>query len=213
MGSITFASNNTEYTLGTTFKPTSLLFYGVAVDSSLYTFTITENANASVGAVYQTSNGARFTVTSAFGFGDTTLYASGTTDPNSSGSLVKQSGGGETDITYSGFSAPGTATVRGFGIGNAQLGPSYYFQPATGTSVRIGGPLQDIIQSSSSVTTGASGTRTTVSETRLFRVGYPSNSIADLKATATVMRYSNDGIVIKAELADGWSIVGNYVVT
>lgn len=209
MGSITF-SRTTRYYLDVTFNPTAIQFYGVAVDDSLYTFTLDEAVNASAGAVY-TNNGETFVLTANVGSGDSTMNASGTGDPASSGDLDKVSGGGEIVIEYSSFAAPGTPTIRAFAVGNAQLGPSYYFQPETVSSVRTGGPLQQVIQSCSSTVTGASGTRVFVNEGNLVRIQYPSSST--IVATATVVGFANNSVVIDVEVASGWSIIGNYVVT
>lgn len=211
-GSITFA-RNAQYTLGLNFNPTAILFYGTAIDSSGYTFTLAENVTNTVAGATYSNNGEVFTVTANVDSGQTTMSASGTGDPETSGSLIKIAGVGEPVIDYSSFVATGSITTRGFGIGNAQLGPSYYFQPGDASSVKIGGPLQDFIQSSSSVTIAAGGFVTTVSEGTLFRVGYPNNSLANLKATAQIASFDKTSIKIDVTLASGWSIIGNYVVT
>lgn len=219
MGSITFAQT-ARYTLGITFNPSSILFYGVAIDDSLYDFTLAESvSSAAAGARYR-NNGKTFIVTTSVGSSDTHLYASGSGDPESSGKLTKISGDGESVIDYSSYSAPGTPTTRAFIVGNVQFGgATYYFQPGDDTSVKAGTPnyllpnQPPIIQSCSSTVTGASGTRVFVNEYNFIRVQYPTASEADIKATATVAGYSKDSIFIDVEIDDGWSIIGNYVVT
>lgn len=211
-GSITFA-RTAQYTLGITFNPTSVLFYGVAIDGSGYTFTLDEDVNNTlVGAVYS-NNSELFTVVSDVDSGDTTMLTSGTGDPSASGFLTKVSGAGETQIDYSSFSSTGATTIRSFGIGNAQLGATYYFQPATISSVTLGGPVQPFIQSSTTTTTGASGTRVYVSEGTLFTCAYPTNAEANVKGRVTIVGYDSNSIVVDVTVATGWQIIGNYVVT
>lgn len=208
-----FFARTAQYVINTPFNPTSVRFNGVAYDSAAYTFTLAEVVtNATQGAIY-TNNGEYFTVTTTIGSGDTTLIASGTGDPDSSGSLVKVFGDGESVIDYSSYSAPGTPTIRSYGTGEALLGPSYYMQPESTNTVKTGGPLQSVVQLGSSTTTGASGTRLIVTETNLWRVSYPTNAVSDYKVTLQIPRFTPNGIYIDCTLADGWSVYGNYIVT
>lgn len=81
-----------------------------------YTFTVT-SANATAGATY-TNNGKTFTVQSTIA-GATTLVASGTGAPTSSGTLTKASGTGDTTIAFSAVSGGtyGTMTAQNYGVG------------------------------------------------------------------------------------------------
>ncbi len=106
----------------------------------------------------------------------------------------------------------GTIDMRAHVVGNAQLGPTYYFQPLTTTSVQIGGNLQNIIQSSSAFlidsTTSPVTVRVVVDEGNLVDVEYPG-----IVARATIVNYSSEAVIIDVTLASGWSIIGNYLVT
>lgn len=206
-GSITFAQS-TNYQLGIIFNPSAVLFYGAAFRTD-YTFTVTA-ANATRGAIY-TNNGKTFTVMNTIA-GATTLTMTGSGDPAASGTLTKSSGTGDATITFSTFSS-------GFGIraqliGNAQLGPSYYFQPQTSTSVQIGGQVQNVIQSSNMFLIDSSTSpvtvRDVVDEGHLIDVEYSTFGIV---ARATITDFDSDSISIQTSLAQGWTIVGNYVVT
>lgn len=139
-GSITF-SQSTLYQLALTFNPTSVWFYGIAV--------------------------------------------------NNSGS---------------------SPTIRAHCVGNAQLGPSYYFQPDTTTSVKIGGPIQNIIQSSTSFLVDSSVNppvvRALVDEGNLVDVEYPT-----IVARATITAFTSESITVTVTVASGWVIIGNYLVT
>lgn len=139
-GSITFAQS-TLYTLGLTFNPTSILFYGIAV-----------NNNAS------------------------------------------------------------SPTIRAHCVGNAQLGASFYFQPLSATSVTIGGPTQEMIQSSTTFLVDSSTSpvtvRATVDEGHLVDVEY-----GGILARATIVSVGGGSIVIDVSVASTWQIIGNYVVT
>ncbi len=73
-----------------------------------YTFT-TSAANATSGATY-TNNGQTFTVVGTI-TGGTTLIASGTGAPASSGTLTKVTGTGDATITFSAVSHPRSITV------------------------------------------------------------------------------------------------------
>ena len=78
-----------------------------------YVFTVT-SANANAGAVY-TNNGQSFTVISNIVAG-TTLVASGTGLPTTSGVLTKVSGLGDSTITFSADTDYGTITDANYGL-------------------------------------------------------------------------------------------------
>lgn len=139
-GSITFAQS-TDYHLGLTFNPTSILFYGAAIYN------------------------------------------------------------------------PGGITIRAQCIGNAQLGPSFYFQPNDSTSVVPGQNLQNIIQSSSMMLVDSTNpdvpvVRVIVDEGHLVDVEY-----SGIMARATVVAFDSNGVTIRVHVEPDWSIIGNYVVT
>lgn len=119
-------------------------------------------------------------------------------------------------LDFYGFAVynPGSVSIRSHVVGNAQLGTSYYYQPKTTRSVTAGGPIQNVIQSSSAFTIDSTiatpVVRTTVSEGHLISVEYPSGTIV---ARATVTTFGNGSIFLSVVLATNWSIVGNFVVT
>lgn len=204
-GSITF-SQTTQYTLGITFNPTSVWFYGIAIRHNTL-FTVSA-ANATAGATY-TNNTQTFTVIDTIA-GGTTLTTYGTGSPAASGTLTKTAGTGDATITFSSFTAP--IGVRAQCVGNAQLGKSFYFQPDTTTSVKIAGPIQNSIESSTTFLIDSTETtqviRATVDEGHLVDVEYPG-----VVARATILSFSNRSIIVDVTVAPGWSIIGNYVVT
>lgn len=206
-GRITMAHVGT-YNLGITFNPTQVLFYGAVTDASLFTFTVT-TANATIGAVYS-NNGAFFTVQQTIVEGTTLNAVLNTTDgsPSGSGTLTLVSGAGDATIAFSMVTAPSTGT-RALCIGNAQLGPSFYFQPQTVSSV-TNGKIGNIYQSSTSLlTVGAFVNSINVDEGHLIDV-----ESSGLKARATVTDFSSTFVKITVStLASGWVIVGNFVVT
>jgi hypothetical protein len=118
----------------------------------------------------------------------------------------------------------GSIDIRCTIVGNAQLGPTYYFQPQSSTSVKTGGPLQNVIQSSSALLIDSSTSpltiRAIVSEGHLVSVEYPPATVV---ARATIPTSTNipqtskgytGGIVfVEVELAADWEIIGNFVVT
>ncbi len=103
-------------------------------------------------------------------------------------------------------------TIRAHCIGNAILGPSFYFQPSTSTSVALGGPIQDIVQSSSMFlidsSTAPVTVRALVDEGHLVDVEY-----GGIKARATVADVTNGVIFVDVTVAAGYQIIGNYIVT
>lgn len=112
----------------------------------------------------------------------------------------------------------GTSTnvdIRATIIGSAQLGQGYNFQPSTTSSVVTGGLLQDVIQSSTSISVkiSTSQVNTSVSEYHLVSVNFPTNAAADIVARATVTKFADEYVEVLATLAPGWGIVGNFVVS
>jgi len=79
-------------------SPTEIVVTGVL--TTTYVFSVS-SANATVGATYS-NNGGVFTVGSTIS-GGTTLLATGTSNPLSSGTLTKISGTGDTTITFSSY--------------------------------------------------------------------------------------------------------------
>jgi len=216
-GSITMATDDTRYELGSSFNPTSVWFYGTAVRTNT-TFTVT-SANATAGAVY-TNSGDTFIVMQTIS-GGTTLITGGD-GASSSGTLTKQSGTGDATISFS--SRTEAIGIRCHIVGNAQLGPTYYFQPQSSTSVKTGGPLQNVIQSSSALIIDSSVSvpvvRVIVSEGHLVSVEYPSGTVVaratiptDTNIPQTSKGYGPGVVYVDVDLAAGWQIIGNFVVT
>ncbi len=211
-GNITFAQS-TVYRLGVTFNASTIWFYGSAIRRD-YIFTVTA-ANATVGDIY-TNNGASFTVLQTIA-GGTTLKTVGTGAPAASGTLTKSSGSGDATITFA--SSSHTIEVRAHCVGSAQIGPTFYFQPQTSTSVQEGGPIQGSIQSSSMFLVDSSASTLVVralsDEGNIVDVEYSvdyGTSISGIVARSTVTSVSPDTISITVVLATGWEIDGNYVI-
>lgn len=212
-GSIAMETDGQTYSLGVISNPTQILFYGNAVNTNLYTFNIASTVNAHSGAVYS-NNGETFTLPRGV-HSDTTMAATGTGAPTSSGTLTKVSGTGDATIDFSSVSSPGLST-RAFVVGSAQLGKSFYFQPQSSNSVVTGGLPETIIQSSSYFLCDNSNPalpvfRTSAGEFHLVSVAYPNQST--IVARATVTEFAIDHVSILVQLADGWTINGNFVVT
>jgi hypothetical protein len=146
------------------------------------------------------------------------------TDIRASGSITMETNGQEyelgtgfnpKEVIFYGIVINASLQVRSFVTGNAQLGKSLYFQPLNDHAVTVGGPTQDIIQSSAAFTVDRSDltnikNTTTVSEGHIVSVGYPTNST--IVARATISRYEQGKVFITATLASGYSIVGNFVL-
>lgn len=120
----------------------------------------------------------------------------------------------------------GNGTQKYMFVGTAQLSPSFYFQPATTRVVVPGGPQYPFVdpdhpdwgnnipmQSSSYFgTESATGTaHTLVGNFHIIDVQFPAGTSY---ARATVIDFSRDAITIVVdELASGWEINANFVVT
>ncbi len=242
IGSVTMATNSTDYLFGLTagvtkgnnFSPTTIYIFGNAIRTS-YTFIVTA-ANATQGAVYS-NNGGLFGVTATIA-GATTLVTQGsnTLSPAASGTLTKVSGIGDATITFS--SVTSFINARANVTGMALLGPSFNFQPQTTTSVTIG-PIQPVSQGSSYFLvasydadtvhggiTPPMTVRAAASETHLVSVAYSADVFklaGNVVARATVSKYANNSIVVSTyvntngtkvgTLAVGWEINATYVVT
>lgn len=121
-----------------------------------------------------------------------------------------------TAVEFSGFALhrSGGIDIRVHVVGNAQLGPSYHFQPDTSTSVKTGGPIQPVIQSCSSFLIDSSVSppvvRALTTEFHLVSVEYPG-----VVARATIPdKWGVAGqLFVDVTLAAGWEIVGNFTIT
>lgn len=97
-------------------------------------------------------------------------------------------------------------------VGIAQFGPSFYLQPGTSTSVVIGGQPETIVQSSSYIG-GIAGTggalHTVADQEHIVDVEY-----SGIHARATVIGYSNKGIIIQVNNLDsGWAMNLNFTIS
>ena len=204
-GSVAF-SQQTRYTLGITFNPTRIDFFGNAIGANLV-FTVTA-ANATAGATY-TNNSSTFTVLTTIAGATTLVTTSGSGNPASSGTLTKATGTGDATIT---FSSVTTNTVRVNLSGGALLGGSYYFQPSTSTSVTTADTIQNITQASQYFAVSDSGlVRTLLGQTHIVDVQYP---VGTTHARMTVESFTSDGVVLNVETLDsGWTINGNFIIT
>lgn len=119
----------------------------------------------------------------------------------------------------------GTIDIRVHINGDAQLGPSYYFQPQSGTSVITGGPIYNVIQSSNALLIDSSVNppvvRAIVSEGHLVSVEYGGvvaratipNLSTGVGDGLTDKGYGEGYVFVDVTLADDWEIIGNFVVT
>lgn len=96
-----------------------------------YTFTITAGATASVGATF-TNNGQTFYVTTTLTGAQTTLVTVGTGAPTASGTLTKQTGTSNGNVTFSAFTG-GTTAVGGAGGSGGNGGRITLLQVTTST--------------------------------------------------------------------------------
>lgn len=120
---------------------------------------------------------------------------------------------------------PSTAspTIRALVVGDAFLGPSFYLQPESSTSVTVGGIPQVAVQSSSYILVNNSGagplTQALVSEGHIVSVTF--NGVVVARATIPDLGFYNTGttnpiengaLVVNAELETDWHIIGNFVI-
>lgn len=97
-------------------------------------------------------------------------------------------------------------------VGNAQLGPSFYLQPGTNTSVFPGGPPQNIIQSNTYFGTDVAGVvHTLVDEGHIVNVEYP---LGNVFVRATITGYDNKNVILNVDtLTSGWVINLSFTIT
>lgn len=108
--------------------------------------------------------------------------------------------------------ATGPSGAKFMIVGNAQLGPSLYLQPGTTTSVRPGGPPQNIIQSNTyfGLDSGA-GVHTLVDEGHIANVEFPKGTIF---ARATITGYDSKNILLYTDvLLSGWQFNLSLTIT
>ncbi len=121
--------------------------------------------------------------------------------------------------------------IRALTTGSAQLTPTFYLQPATDTSVVVGGPQYPFptqqpdgssptvpAQSSSyiSVSRGSdSDLFAGISEDHIVDLVYPNpSSVDDIRARVTVLGFSRNSIIVSVPyLENGWTIFLNFVIT
>lgn len=115
-------------------------------------------------------------------------------------------------IWFYGLATDLTDGIRAHVVGNAQLGPSFYLQPGTSTSVVTGGTPQNIIQSSSYLAVQGMAAHALAGEEHIIDVTWPD--AATLVARATVISFGGNSVKINVDnLAANWSIQGNFVIT
>ncbi len=112
-------------------------------------------------------------------------------------------------IANNGVGAP--ATIRAHTIGSARLGQGFYLQPKNTTEVVMGGPPQQIIQSSSYISVENGGTfHALTDEGNIVDVEYGGT----IYARATVTAFSRTAITINVPFLEaGWQIIVNYVIS
>lgn len=223
-GSITMATDGQRYRIGLnlkaalSFAPANVRFNGIAV-YSLSSFTISSSSVTS-GAIYQV-NGVRFTVLATISPGTILSTAGpGNALTATSGILTKVSGTGPSTINFSNVSV--TNTIRSLVVGDAFVGPSFYQQPESSSSVNIGGPPQVAIQSSSYILVNDSGagtlTQASVSEGHIISVTFDGSIVARGTIPDLADFGANDkpieggDLLVDVTLLSGWSIIGNWQV-
>lgn len=104
----------------------------------------------------------------------------------------------------------GSPTIRISTFGSAQLGPSYYLQPDTQSTVKVGGPKQPFIQSSTYLSVQNGGTfHALTDESHLVDVEYGGTTHARM----TLLSYTSSTITLSVDNLDsGWNIIVNIVV-
>jgi len=121
----------------------------------------------------------------------------------------------------------GNPDIRAFVIGSAELGQSYFFAPVDTSSVAPSDYVTNVIQSCSSIVMPESALtdfRAVASEGHIVRVAYPTTGTIVASATIpneffdggqglTTRGYGQGFVYLDVELADGWEINGNFVVT
>lgn len=123
-----------------------------------------------------------------------------------------------TALTFFGTVTNGSGghDFRAFTFGNAQLGKSYYFQPQSSNSVTEGGLPENIIQGCSSLVVDSTNTQAKVyapiGQEHLIDVWTSDPNTILVRATVTEFAVDHVSIYID-NLASGWSITGNFVVT
>lgn len=121
----------------------------------------------------------------------------------------------------------GDASQRYFFFGSANLTPSFYFQPLSNTSVQqgtlqqpavfdttlgIASPLQSCTYFGAEGATG--NLHTVAGEGHIINVRHNEGSGTTTFARATVTTFSKSKIeIVVSNLASGWSINANYVIT
>lgn len=105
-----------------------------------------------------------------------------------------------------------TDGIRATVVGSAYIGPSYYLQPGTSTSVITGGPQQQIIQSSQYLGVQGTTAHTIAGEGHIIDVGWPDGGTLVARATVTDVGANYIKVTVN-NLATNWSIVGNWVIS
>jgi len=115
-----------------------------------------------------------------------------------------------------------TPDIRALVVGDAFIGPSFYLQPLTTSSVTVGGPPQVCVQSSSYICVNNSGagpaTQASVSEGHIVSVTFNGNIVAratipdldDFGANDNPLKDGN--ILVDVTLATNWHIIGNFLI-
>lgn len=119
----------------------------------------------------------------------------------------------------------GSIDVRAFCVGSARLGPAYFFQPLDSSTVSPSRVIGNVIQSSAFFL-GVGGLSasflTQADEGHLVSVVYPNGSTIVARATIpnpwtgpnlTTQGYGVGFLYVDVELAAGWEINGNFVIT
>ena len=104
---------------------------------------------------------------------------------------------------------PPTQTRRVFTFGSAQLGPSYSLQPQSADSVKTGGPLQSLIQSSSYISVDNTG------NVKALTDGFHLVDVEDstIHARLSLKSYNQNSITLTVDYLDAdWEIIVNLVI-
>jgi len=230
-GNIDFAREDT-YTiyLNSSFTPSRIQLYGVAYSlTGTLTFTSSSPETVTIGTVYEIEDGSgvptgqTVTITTA-GINVTSIVTTGTlTPPPTTGNLnkVAGTGSGSSNIAYTSVVDGSTIGVRCQIIGSANLGPSFYLQPDSTSSVVTGDiqypfvdPILGVVvplQSSSYISAQSSNIfRALSGEGHIVNVAVGST----IYARMTVTEFNRDKIVlVVSDLATDWTISANLIIT
>jgi hypothetical protein len=229
-GNITFAREDT-YTiyLNSSFTPSRIQLYGLAYSvTGTLTFTAASPETVTIGTVYEIETSAgvptgQFVTITTAGINVTSIVTTGTaTTPASTGNLnkVAGTGSGSSNIAYTAITDGTALGARCQIVGSANLGPSFFLQPDSTSSVIIGDIQYPFFDPILKVTVPLqSNSYIWVQSPNIFKALAGEFHIVNVEAgtiyaRATVTEFSKDKVVIVvSDLETDWKIQANIVIT